>query len=219
MVQSARVDRLHHMMVDAHVGGATSIFGLSPPGEGYQQNIAKFWRCANAASHFVAVDDRHSQIEQDHRRYVGRKPFEGRRTVVGCVDTVSFAYEQHRQHLSGVDVVVDHKNRFPIASALSRIIPVGFFAIGFTGGVDDNRHANREFASLSQSIACRFDRAAMKLDEPADERQSNSHPAVRSPVPLVDLDEHVKHFGEHHRIEPDAGVAHFEDHQVFLARP
>ena len=68
-----------------------------------------------------------------------------------------------------------------------------------------------ELASQARPRAVRLDTAAVHLDEPAHDRESDAEPAPRPLQRHVGLDEQVEYVREQLGREADAAVAHAND--------
>src|SRR6185369_5714480 len=73
-----------------------------------------------------------------------------------------------------------------------------------------------EFAALADAFAAGFDPAAMLVDEPPDQRESNPESALRALERAVDLIEHLEEARQRVLRHADTGILHPYHHTIVL---
>ena len=200
--QSGRVCGLDQVLVETSIFGPLPVFGLTPASQRHQPHgSAACGARTQAARKLEAGHHRHAQVEQRKLRWPMTGGGKRCRAVIRDFDRRTHHFEQQRQTVSSVAVVVNNKH--PGAQRLS-----GFARRGQRGCLRRlrcvfQRQAQREFAAAAQSVAVHKDAAAMHLDQAFGQAQPDAQTALPTRARVIDLHKGLEHLGVHFRRNAD----------------
>src|SRR6266542_1055330 len=190
--EKLNVEWFHEMVDEPRVSAAFPIALLSITRYGEQADV-RSEELPQASRQFVTVHDRKTDVENADGRSKFARRGERARPIVRDADVVPERRQPVGKHLGGVLVVVHDED----ACVLCR------FGNGARDGLPlrrwgsrQKREAYREFASFSHSLAMRSDRAAVHLDEVANDGKAEPEPAFQASVRAVALEKQLENTGK-----------------------
>src|SRR5688500_6821693 len=121
---------------------------------------------------------------------------DGARAIGRFEHDVLALLEEHAKHLARVGLILDDHDP-PRVVLAHRAIDAAANRVAL------DRQLHHEAAAAVGTIAKRFDRTAMQLDDAARERQSNAESTARAIDALLRLDEQVEDLSDHARLDSD----------------
>jgi hypothetical protein len=101
-------DRFHQVKIEPCYPGAIPIGRLAVARNGDHEHVVAAFRSADAASNFVAVHFRQTDIEEHHLglESLGREKSVG--SIASNLGRMSVDFENHRQRFGRVVIIIDH---------------------------------------------------------------------------------------------------------------
>ena len=203
-------------MIEAGFARAQTIFVRAPAGQRDQDCALHARRPAQMAGHLIAVHPGQPDVQEHDLRPKGLRHLDRLVTVVGDAGEMPAHFEQRRQCVGSVDVVVHHQH--PQARVRAALGP-GRRIMGKHGRriKHQQRQPHCESATATDSVAASADGAAVQLDQPPHQRQADAQAALRAFHVAPDLGEHLEHRRQRRGRNSDPGVADGNRHLVALA--
>jgi hypothetical protein len=186
-VERVGVHGLHEMVVEA--GRHRLLLVLLPPiaGEGNEHDLLEVRVPSHSARHLIAVDPRKPDVHQHHIGDVGARCIQGGHAVVGCAHAMAQQFEEHRETLRRIGVVLDHEH--PRSSPRDRLGGRGWSRLLH------HRQRHDELRALSEPRALGLDARTVQLDDPPRHREPDPETALCAVERPVRLREQVPHPG------------------------
>src|SRR5436190_2221369 len=196
-----RLRRLGQVVVEACVARSALVFVLAPSGQGHKYYFVAE-RVADAARRFVAVHQRHADVEKRDVRPELRRQVDGDGSIVRDAHLVAFDLQHHLHHLGCVGIVFGNQHPALLCRPGAALGVRRFLS----RRCRRRRQADDEGAAAIRSGAVGLDCAAVELDEASGQRQADAQAAERAVAARQELREHIEDPRQHLRRNADAGV-------------
>ena len=104
------VDRLHEMCGEAGLARSLTVALLSVAGDRDECHIRRFGKLAQAARELESVHDRKPEVQERNVVQAVARSAQGLGPVVSHVYVDAIRAEAEREHVCGIDVIVDQKH-------------------------------------------------------------------------------------------------------------
>ena len=195
------VDGFGQMKIESVFRRVVSIAGVGRRTDRDQHHVSAVRLLAKLPGDVAAVHRPRTHVDNAHVRADGPHEFQRAANIGRVVDQMSGELEHGSQSLSRVPAVFDQEHASLCCTPFMRECRRD--AVAWRGNLPQS-DGKRTAASFS--VARRGDRAAVQLDEVADEGEADPEAVLRVVQCPIDLDVHVEDGGQQRRRDAETGV-------------